>query len=82
MPVIRKEKAKTETSDTQAIKTLFKRYNKDKVTVKGIVKFLGAVCYRLGYSAELTVLLVNKKIKKYTKHCCLPYLKQTLLNPT
>ena len=65
MPVIRKEKAKTETSDTQAIKTLFKRYNKDKVTVKGIVKFLGAVCYRLGYSAELTVLLVNKKIKKY-----------------
>ena len=65
MPVIRKEKAKTETSDTQAIKTLFKRYNKDKVTVKGIVKFLGAVCYRLGFSAELTVLLVNKKIKKY-----------------
>ena len=65
MPVIRKEKAKTETSDTQAIKTLFKRYNKDKVTVKGIVKFLGAVCYRLGYSAELAVILVNKKIKKY-----------------
>ncbi|MBE6878721.1 MAG: M23 family metallopeptidase [Ruminococcaceae bacterium] len=65
MPVIRKEKAKTETNDTQVIKSLFKRYNKEKITVKGIGKFLAAVCYRLGYSAELTVLLVWKKIKKY-----------------
>ncbi len=65
MPVIRKEKAKTETNDTQAIKSLFKRYNKEKITVKGIGKFLAAVCYRLGYSAELTVLLLRKRIKKY-----------------
>ena len=65
MPVIRKEKAKTDSNDTQAIKTLFRRFNKDKITVKGIGKFLAAVCYKLGYSAELTVLLIYKKVKKY-----------------
>ena len=65
MPVIRKEKAKTETNDTQAIKVLFKKYNKEKTTLKGIGKFITAVFYKLGYSAELTVLLVLKKIKKY-----------------
>ena len=31
MPVIRKEKAKTETNDTQAIKVLFKKYNKETI---------------------------------------------------
>ena len=40
MPVIRKNKAKTESNDTQAIKSLFKKYNEDKVTVKGIFKFV------------------------------------------
>ena len=65
MPVIRKEKAKTETNDTQAIKSLFRKYNKEKITLKGIGEFIAAVCYKLGYSAELTVLLIRKKIKKY-----------------
>ena len=65
MPVIRKEKAKTETNDTQAIKSLFRKYNKEKITLKGIGEFIAAVCYKLGYSAELTFLLIRKKIKKY-----------------
>lgn len=65
MPVIRKDKAKTETNDTRAIKTLFKRYNKEKITAKGIAKFFTAIFYKLGYFAELAVLLVWKKFKKY-----------------
>lgn len=65
MPVIRKNKAKTESNDTQAIKSLFKKYNEDKVTVKGIFKFVEALFYRLGYIAELAMLLLGKKIRKY-----------------
>ena len=65
MPVIRKNKAKTESNDTQAIKSLFKKYNEDKVTVKGIFKFVEACFYKLGYTAELTMLLLGKKIRKY-----------------
>ncbi len=66
MPVIRKEKAKTETNDTQGIKSLFKKYNKEKITVKGIGEFAAEVCYKLGYCAEMALLLAGKKVKKYT----------------
>ena len=65
MPVIRKNKAKAESNDTQTIKRLFKRYNKDKVTLKGIGSFIAAVFYKLGYTAEITVILLLKKIRKY-----------------
>lgn len=65
MPVIRKNKAKTESDDTQAIKLLFRKYNKDKITKEGIIEFFTDVFYKLGYTAEITVLLGLKKVKKY-----------------
>ena len=62
MPVIKNKKNKA--AKTDGLMFLFKKYNKEKVTVKGIKQFFTAVFYRLGYSAELTAILVWKKIKK------------------
>ena len=62
MPVIKNKKNKA--AKTDGLMSLFKKYNKDKATVKGIKQFFTAVFYRLGYSAELTVILAWKKIKK------------------
>ena len=64
MPVIRKDKHKTAAKHPSAIVGLFKRYNSDKVTLEGVKKFCTACFYRLGYSAELTVILAWKKVKK------------------
>ena len=62
MPVIKNKK--NNAAKTGGLASLFKRYNKDKVTAKGVSKFFTAVFYRLGYMAELTVILALKKIKK------------------
>ena len=62
MPVIKNKK--NSAAKTGGLASLFKRYNKDKVTAKGVSKFFTAVFYRLGYMAELTVILALKKIKK------------------
>ena len=62
MPVIKNKNNKA--AKTGTLGTLFKRYNKEKITAKGVKQFLTAVCYRLGYLAELTVILAHKKIKK------------------
>lgn len=64
MPVKRKDKKMKAEKNTSVIKSLFKRYNQDKVTFGGLKKFCMAVFYRLGYSAELTVILIWKKIRK------------------
>lgn len=62
MPVIKNKK--NSAAKTGGLASLFKRYNKDEVTAKGVSKFFTAVFYRLGYMAELTVILALKKIKK------------------
>ena len=64
MPVKRKDKNESAAKERSVIKSLFKRYNKDKVTLDGLKKFSKAIFYRLGYSAELAVILVWKKVKK------------------
>ncbi|MBR2028295.1 MAG: peptidoglycan DD-metalloendopeptidase family protein [Oscillospiraceae bacterium] len=63
MPAINNKKDKA--AKTGGLKSLFKRYNQEKVTAKGIKQFFTAIFYRLGYSAELTVILTWKKIRKF-----------------
>ena len=62
MPVIKNKNNKA--AKTGSLMSLFKRYNKEKVTSKGVKQFFTAIFYRLGYSAELTVILAWKKVKK------------------
>ena len=62
MPVIKNKNNKA--AKTGSLMSLFKRYNKEKVTSKGLKQFFTAIFYRLGYSAELTVILTWKKVKK------------------
>ncbi len=64
MPVIKNKKNKAAKNDSGSLLSLFKRYNKDKITSEGVKKFFTAVFYRLGYVTELTVILAWKKIKK------------------
>ena len=64
MPVTKNKKNKAADNSTGSLKALFKRYNRKKVTAKGVSQFFTAVFYRLGYMAELTVILTAKKIKK------------------
>ncbi|MBE6887912.1 MAG: M23 family metallopeptidase [Ruminococcaceae bacterium] len=75
MPVKRKDKKKSAEKQPSAIVSLFKRFNKDKVTFDGVKKFLTAFFYRLGYSAELTVILIWKKVK-HAAYILYRYLKR------
>ena len=75
MPVKRKDKKIKAEKNTPVLKSLFKRYNQDKITFKGLEKFCIAVFYRLGYSAELVAILVHKKVKKAAYIIC-RYIKR------
>ncbi len=46
------------------IKTIFKRYNPEKVTIDGIKNFLGFIFYRVGFNIEINSLMVWKQVKK------------------
>ena len=72
MPIIKNKKSKAAKGVGVTVVSLFKRYNKDKITANGMKKFFIAVFYRLGYMAELTVILSWKRIKKV---CYLYYRK-------
>lgn len=64
MPVKRKIRSDNETkAQTSRVKKIFNRYNKEKITVEGVKKFFGALFYRIGYAAELEVILVSKWIQ-------------------
>ena len=77
MPVKRKDKKIKAEKNTSVLKSLFKRYNQDKVTFKGLKKFCIAVFYKLGYSAELVAVLVQKKVKK-AAYIIYRYIKRVL----
>lgn len=62
MPVIKNKNNKA--AKTDGLLSLFKTYNKEKVTADGVKKFFTALFYRLGYMAELTVIVAWKKVKK------------------
>ena len=62
MPVIKNKNNKA--AKTDGLLSLFKTYNKEKVTADGVKKFFTALFYRLGYLAELTVIVAWKKVKK------------------
>ncbi|MBQ5781871.1 MAG: M23 family metallopeptidase, partial [Oscillospiraceae bacterium] len=64
MPVKHKKKKRAASGEALFIVSLFMRYNGDGITTEGIKKFLTAVFYKLGYTAELNVILAWKKIKK------------------
>ena len=71
--IIKKEAAKGSSS---VLVSLFKKYNKDKITFEGIKSFAVSICYRLGYKAEINVILVWKKIRK-AAYICYRYIKRT-----
>ena len=71
--IIKKEAAKGSSS---VLVSLFKKYNKDKITFEGIKNFAVSICYRLGYKAEINVILVWKKIRK-AAYVCYRYIKRT-----
>ena len=71
--IIKKEAAKGSSS---VLVSLFKKYNKDKITFEGIKSFAVSICYRLGYEAEINVILVWKKIRK-AAYICYRYIKRT-----
>lgn len=76
MPIKRKIKKEAAKGSSSTLISLFKRYNKDKITPDGVKKFLTAVFYRLGYMAELSVILVWKRVKKVA-YICYRYIKRT-----
>ena len=61
MPVIKNKDNKA--AKTGALAALFKNFNNNKVSAKGIGQFLTAIFYRLGYMAEINAILAWKKIK-------------------
>ncbi len=64
MPLKSKEKAKnngTEKSGTK-LSAMFRRYNPDKVTVKGLKNFFKLVFYKTGYDIEIATGKLGKKI--------------------
>ncbi|MBR6609506.1 MAG: M23 family metallopeptidase [Oscillospiraceae bacterium] len=46
------------------LKTIYKRYNPEKVTIKGLKNFFGMVFYKTGYDVEMVSLKLWKKISK------------------
>ncbi|MEG0020677.1 MAG: hypothetical protein RR728_09025, partial [Oscillospiraceae bacterium] len=64
MPVKHKERS-TDTAGAKKSKTkiIFNRYNKEKITLKGMESFFAALFYRIGYAAELETILAVKWIK-------------------
>ena len=46
------------------LKTIYKRYNPEKVTIKGLKNFFGMVFYKTGYDVEMVSLKIWKKISK------------------
>ena len=75
MPLKRKEKSEEANKNKSTLISLFKKYNKGEITKIGIKKFFVTVFYRLGYSAELTTLLLVKKARKVS-YICYRYLKK------
>lgn len=64
MPVKRKTRSgNTETTQKSKVKKIFNRYNKEKITGQGVKRFLLALFYRIGYTAELELLLISKSAK-------------------
>ncbi len=67
MPLNSKKKnAKTNGAKkaSSAIKTIFKRYNPEKVTIDGIKNFFGFIFYRVGFNVEINALVMWKAVKK------------------
>ncbi|MEG2081978.1 MAG: M23 family metallopeptidase [Oscillospiraceae bacterium] len=64
MPVKHQERS-TDTAVAKKSKTkiIFNRYNKEKITLKGMESFFVALFYRIGYAAELETILAVKWIK-------------------
>ncbi len=75
MPIKRKNESEAAKKDKSTLVKLFKKYNKDEVTKDGVNKFFVTIFYRLGYTAELTVLLVLKKVRNVS-YTLYRYLKR------
>lgn len=67
MPLFSKDKSAKTNGAIKAgsvIKTIFKRYNPEKVTIDGLKNFFGLIFYRVGYNIEINAGIVAKKLKK------------------
>ncbi len=77
MLIKRKTKKKAANGNSSVLVSLFKQYNKDKITLSGVKEFITAVCYQLGYYADLTAILAGKKVKN-TAYICYRYIKRNM----
>ena len=64
MPFKSKEKAENNGSKKTGslLKTIFKRYNPDKVTINGLKNFFGLVFYKIGFDIENIALKVKGRV--------------------
>ncbi|MBQ3008755.1 MAG: G5 domain-containing protein, partial [Oscillospiraceae bacterium] len=46
------------------LKTIFKRYNPDKVTIDGLKNFFGFVFYKVGYNVEMNFNIIGDRFSK------------------
>ena len=77
MLVKRKTNKKAANGNSSVLVSLFKQFNKDKITLNGVKEFITAICYYLGYQADITAILVAKKIKN-TAYLCYRYIKRNM----
>ena len=50
------------------LKTIYKRYNPEKVTIQGLKNFFGMIFYKTGYEVEMVSLQLFKKVSKFIGH--------------